>query len=201
MANPGNFLMSSTEIEFELSALQYELMDFPGLRQGQSLNLILDSAVLLPDLGAENWFTVQQEPLPYRFVHVGWATYAFAGLIAEADIVRDDGIESATLLVDCGSVLLRVTCGPQDDDTLPYGTWETRYISGVTHLYATVEDEYASDVGQNVGVTLWGFRRLMLNPGDPMFGQWYESVELLPHPFTYDRVVVIARAHDRSSGW
>ena len=177
-------------------------MGFPGLRQGESLNLTLDSAVLLPDLGAENWFVVQQEPpLPSQFARIGLATYAFAGPILEADIVNEDEVESAILLVDCGAIMLRVTCGPQDDGRLPYGTWETRFISGLTRIYATIEDEYASSIGSSFGVTVWGFQRLMLTPGDSTFGQWHESIELLPYPFTYDRVVVTARVHDRSGGW
>ena len=45
------------------------------------------------------------------------------------------------------------------------------------------------------GVTIWGFQRLVLQPGDPLFGQWHESTELLPLPLHYDRVVVVARVH------
>ncbi|MBI3958052.1 MAG: hypothetical protein HY328_04505, partial [Chloroflexi bacterium] len=78
--------MPLPELEFELSAFQYELMNFPGLQQGESLSLVLEGGILLPDSGAERWYAVQPEPLEKRFVHVGPAIYAFAGQIVEAEI-------------------------------------------------------------------------------------------------------------------
>src|SRR5689334_23006604 len=116
--------MALTEIEFELPAQQYASMGYPGLKQGEVLTIILDAGVLLPDPAADGWFTVQQPPLPARFKQVGAATYAFSGQIQEADIIKEAGEESATLLVLCGGVPLRVTCAPQADGRLPFGTWE-----------------------------------------------------------------------------
>ena len=46
-----------------------------------------------------------------------------------------------------------------------------------------------------MGVTLWSFRRLSLTPGDPFFGHWHDTSELLTSPFAYDRVLVTARLH------
>jgi hypothetical protein len=187
--------MPLTEVEFELSANQYELMGYPGLRQGESLPVILDAGVLLPDAAAESWFAVQQEPLAPRFVLVGPATYAFAGQIVEADLFKSEGAETGVVLVQCGDVAVRVTCAPQEDGVLPWGTWETRYLTGIGHLQGVVEEDFQAAVGRPQGVTIWQFRRLILRPGDPLFGQWYESVELLPAPFAYDRILVTARVH------
>lgn len=191
--------MPLAEIEFELSAQQYEWMGYPGLRQGESLSLVLDAGVLLPDWNAESWFAVRQERLAANLVNIGPATYAFAGQIVQADLFRTDdpetGPQTAIVAVNCGEVTVRVTCAPQDDGMLPWGTWETRFLTGVGRLQGIVEEDYHSDVGQPLGVTIWRFRRLVLAPGDPLFGQWHESVELPPLPYSYDRIIVTARVH------
>jgi hypothetical protein len=170
--------MALTEIEFELPAQQYELMGFPGLSQGQPLTLQLDMGPLLPDPSGDGWFTVQKEAIAEKFVRVGRARYAFSGQIVEADLVKDDEVESATVLVRCGEVPLRVACAPDDEGRLPYGTWETRYMTGWGRLIGTVEDDFSSAVGSTVSVTIWSFRRLILRPGDPLFGEWHESDSL-----------------------
>ena len=82
--------MALAEIEFELSAHQYELMGYPGLKQGASLSLVLDAGVLLPDTAADSWFAVQTEPVPPQFCMIGPAHYAFAGQIVEADLFKED---------------------------------------------------------------------------------------------------------------
>ena len=123
--------MALPEIEFELSSHQYEQMGYPGLRQGQSLWPVLDAGILLPDLAADDWFAVQKEPLPPRLVRIGPALYAFTGQIGKADLHKDDDEETGVLLVDTGVAPLRVTCAPETDGRLPFGTWETRYLSGV----------------------------------------------------------------------
>ncbi|MCB0132772.1 MAG: hypothetical protein KDD78_18040 [Caldilineaceae bacterium] len=187
--------MSLPEVEFELSAQQYALMDYPALRQGHALSLQLDGGVLLPEPGAQFWYAAQAEPLPPQFVHVGRATYAFTGQIVAADIAKGDGLESATLLVECGTVRMRVTCAPQEDGRLPYGVWETRTLTGLCHLQGVVDEDFASPIGESVGVTVWHFRRLLLTPGDPKFGEWHQFEELHPLPFTYDRLLITARAH------
>jgi hypothetical protein len=187
--------MALAEIEFELPATQYELMGYPGLHQGESLSLILDAGVLLPDSSADSWFAVRQEPLPPKLALIGPATYAFAGQIVEADLFKSDGAETGVVVVQCGDVAIRVTCAPQEDGTLPWGTWETRYLAGVGRLQGIVEEDYHTEVGRPQGVTIWRFRRLVLGPGDPLFGQWHESVELLPSPFRHDRIIVTARVH------
>jgi hypothetical protein len=58
-----------------------------------------------------------------------------------------------------------------------------------------VEEDFAAGIGQSTGVTIWGFRRLVLAPGDPLFGRWHETHELPPTPYEYDRVLVTARVH------
>lgn len=187
--------MALSEIEFELSASQYAQIGYPGLKQGEPVSVLLDAGVLLPDVAAESWFTVQPEVLPARFVCIGPAAYAFAGQITEADIVIDADEQTAVLSVNCGIVHLRVTCAPQPDGRLPYGTWETRYLTGVGHVQGLFEDAFKSAIGCTTDVTIWGFRRLTLQPGDPLFGQWHESVALPPLPLHYDRAVVVARVH------
>lgn len=187
--------MALPEIEFELSAYQYEQMGYAGLRQGEPLSVVLDAGVLLPDVSAESWFLVQKEAIPAQFVRIAPATYAFAGQIVEAELLQEDDEQTAVLLVNCGLVHLRVTCAPQDDGRLPYGTWETRYLTGVGRVQGLVEEEFKTAIGQPTNLTIWGFRRLILAPGDPLFGQWHESAELLPLPLHYDRVVVTARLH------
>jgi hypothetical protein len=187
--------MPLAEIEFELSANQYELMGYPALHQGESLSVVFDAGVLLPDPSAESWFAVRQEPLPAQLALVGPATYALAGQIVEADLFKSEETETAVVLVQSGEVAIRVTCAPQEDGILPWGTWETRYLAGVGRLHGIVEEDFQSAIGRSQGATIWRFRRLILTPGDPLFGQWYESVELLPSPFRYDRIIVTARIH------
>jgi hypothetical protein len=184
-----------TDIEFELSAQQYELMGYPSLQQGESLTLTLDAGVLLPDPAADNWFAVQPDRLPALFKPVGPATYVFAGQIKQADIINEEGEETAVVLVDCGGLPVRVTCAAQADGRLPYGTWETRYLTGYARLQGLVEDDFATPVGQTVDVILWGFKRLVLTPGDPVIGEWH-TMDVLPSaPYLYDRVLVMARLH------
>jgi hypothetical protein len=187
--------LALTEIEFDLPAEQFRLMGYPHLQQGQPLSLQLETVMLLPEPGGEGWFTVQKEPMASQFVEVGRAQYAFAGQITQAEIDKEEGIESATLLVKCGAIPLRVVCGPQEDGTLPFGTWETRYLAGCGRVLGIVEESFATGVGEQVGVTIWQVRRLSLTPGDPNFGQWHEAPELLPSPYSVDRVVVTAHLH------
>ena len=97
--------MALAEIEFELPATQYELMGYPGLRQGESLAVVLDAGVLLPDPLADSWFAVRQEPLPAKLALIGPATYAFAGQIVEADLFKSDGAETGVVLVQCGDAV------------------------------------------------------------------------------------------------
>jgi hypothetical protein len=191
--------MPLQEIEFELTADQYEVMNYPGLRQGQPLSLLLDGGSLFPDPITFTWYAVRPEPLVPQCVRTGPGQYALAGQIREAEIGKVDGQERAVLLVDCGGVPVRVTCLPQDDGTLPWGTWETRWLTGHTLLAGIVEDDFASGIGEMVGVTIWHFRRLVLTPGDPHFGEWVEADELLPLPFGYDRILVTARVHRRGT--
>ena len=187
--------MALFEVEFELPAAQHRLMGYPGLRQGQVLSVILDAGVLLPDPGAESWYAVQKEPLVRQLKQTGRARYAFAGQIQEADLRKEQGEAFATLLVDCGPVALRVTCGPREDGALPYGTWETRYLAGYGLLQGVVEEDFRTPIGRVQDVTIWGFRRLVLHPGDPAFGEWHESTELPATPYEFDRVLVTARVH------
>jgi hypothetical protein len=187
--------MALTEIEFELPAEQFEMMGYPQLQQGQALDVQLETALLMPEPGGDGWYAVQKESLAPKLVQVGRGLVAFAGQITEAELSDDDGVQSAALIVDCGGVALRVICGPQDDGTLPYGTWETRYIAGYARIFGVVEEDFLHSVGKRQGVTIWQVRRLALTPGDPNFGEWYEAAELLPSPFTYDRVVITARVH------
>lgn len=187
--------MALSEIEFELPAEQFAAMGYPQLRQGEPLDVILDGGVLLPDPATQGWYAVQPEELPAKLVRVGRGAYAFSGRISEADITKDDGLETAVVTVACGEVSLRVTCAPQDDGHLPYGVWETRYLGGLCRLQGIVEDDFAAPIGTTVGVTLWGVRRLILTPGDPNFGVWHESNELLPTPYIYDKVLLDARIH------
>jgi hypothetical protein len=187
--------MPLAEIEFELPADQYELMGYRGLQQGESLSVVLDAGVLLPDPAAESWFAVRPEPLEAKFVQIGPAAYAFGGQIVEADLFKSEGAETGVVLVKCGDAVIRVTCAPQEDGMLPWGTWETRYLAGVGRIQGIVEEDFQSGVGRPQGVTIWRFRRLVLTPGDPLFGQWHETIELLPSPFRYDRIFVTARVH------
>jgi len=190
--------MSLTEIEFVLTANQFALMDYPGLTQGRSLTLTLDGGVLLSDPAADAWFVVQKEPLMSQFVRVGPATYAFMGQITEANLFKEEGEETAVLLVRCGDIPLRVICAPNEDGRLPFGTWETRFISGLCRVQGIVDDDFATGIGQTVDATVWGINRLVLAPGDPKFGQWYETTELSTSPYIYDLVLITARVHPKS---
>ena len=187
--------MALTEIEFELSPRQHELMGYPWLRQGQPLSVLLDAGVLLPEPSIFGWFVVQPEPLTAQLLVVGRGVAAFAGQINAADLVKSPDGESATVLVDCGVARVRVACAPQPDGFLPFGTWETRYLIGHGPLYGIVEDDYASPIGETSEVTIWHFHRLVLTPGDPHFGKWLTTDDLLPSPSRYDRVIVTARIH------
>ena len=187
--------MALTEVEFELPAGQFELMGYPSMRQGQPLSLQLETGVLLPDPAAEGWYAVAKEPAPGMFVRVGRALYAFAGQIEAAELMKEDQVETATVLVRCGEIPLRVFCAPQADGQLPFGTWETRYLTGYGRVYGVAEEDFSTAVGRQTGVTIWSFRRLKLAPGDPQFGEWYESAELQPTPYVHDRILVTARVH------
>ena len=187
--------MPLAEIQFELTPQQFEMMGYPHLRQGQSLDLQLQTGELVPTPGAEGWYVVRPERFAPQLQVIGRAAVAFAGQIEQADILKDEGFETAALVVQCGVAPIRVMCAPQEDGTLPYGTWETRFVMGTGRLYGLVEEDYAVGVGERIGVTIWSFERLLLAPDDPSFGQWYESIELLPTPYKYDRVVVMARVH------
>ncbi|RIK39105.1 MAG: hypothetical protein DCC55_19105 [Chloroflexi bacterium] len=184
----------TTEIEFELPAIQYELMGYPGLKQGESLTVTLDAGVLLPDPAADGWFAVRKEPFPPLFKRVGPALYVFAGQIEQAELNNEAGEESAVLLVDCG-LPLRVTCAPGEDGRLPYGTWETRSFTGFGRLHGLIEDDFATGIGKTIDVTIWGFQRLVLTPGDPVIGEWHTMDVLPPAPYRYDRVLIQARRH------
>ncbi|MBV7336940.1 hypothetical protein KFU94_53685 [Chloroflexi bacterium TSY] len=186
---------SKSEIEFELPAVQYEVMGFSGLIQGQPLSLILDAGVLLPDPAADHWFAVQKEPLAPCFVHVGPATYAFTGQIQQAELFKELEEESAIVIVDCAGIRLRVTCGAMDDGRLPFGTWETRYLTGISLIQGIIEEDFSMPIGEFIGATVWSIRRLVLTPGDPLFGQWHHSNELARAPYTYDTVLISARLH------
>lgn len=189
--------MASTEIEFDLAAAQFGMMGYPALRQGQAVALQLETGLLLPDPVEENWYAVTPDALPSRIVKVGPAHYAFCGQIEAAELVKIEGAETATLLVRCAGVPLRVTCGPQADGMLPFGTWETRYLSGYGRIYGLFEEEFTTAIGERVGATIWGFQRLVLGPGDSRFGEWYETADLLPVPYEYDRVLMTVRLHRR----
>jgi hypothetical protein len=189
--------MALTEIEFELAAEQFALMGYPNLRQGQPLMLQLETGFLVPDSSAEGWYAVQKERLPAQFVRVGWAQYAFSGQISDADLVKEGDTEIADVIVQCGEIPLCVSCAPHADGRLPYGTWETRYLAGFSRIRGVVEDGFESVVGEQIGVTIWSFRRLVLTPGDPRFGDWHETAELLSTPYKHDRIVVTARVHRR----
>ncbi len=187
--------MALTEIEFELPAEQFELISFPNLQQGQFMTVQLETDVVSPDWALPSWYAVQKEHVEPRFVHVGPSQYAFAGQISDANIMDIEGGASALLIVQCGDIPLRVLCAPKEDGQLPYGTWETRHISGLSRISAIIEDDYMSPVGEQVDVTIWSFRRLVLRPGDAQFGRWHESTELVPTPYRHDRVLVTARVH------
>ncbi|MEZ4677570.1 MAG: hypothetical protein R2932_25475 [Caldilineaceae bacterium] len=72
---------------------------------------------------------------------------------------------------------------------------EARYLTGMSRVSGIVESDFATGIGQPMGVTIWSFRRLVLTPGDPVFGQWHESESLPASPFRYDRIFITARLH------
>lgn len=183
------------ELEFELPAFQYELMGYTGLKQGEPVTVTLESDVLVADPAASGWFAVQKEPWPVRFTLVAPATYAFAGQIRAAELEKSDGAETAVLLVQCGEIPLRVICAPDEEGRLPFGTWETRYLTGLSRVHGLIEDDFQTAIGQSIDVTIWQFRRLVLTPGDAVFGQWYETDALPPTPYHYDRMIVQSRLH------
>ena len=185
--------MPLTEIEFELPAEQFALMGYPNLQQGHVLTLQLETVVAAPH-GDDAWYHVQKEELDAQFVRVGRAQYAFAGQITDADVQKSDDYESAAVIVQCGEIPVRVLCAPGPDYRLPYGTWETRYLTGYSRIAGIVEDDFGV-VGKQVTVTVWSFRRLVLRPGDAQFGEWRETTELPPTPYQFDRVVITARVH------
>ncbi|MGL4651523.1 MAG: hypothetical protein ACRC1H_19105 [Caldilineaceae bacterium] len=193
--------MPLREIEFELTAHQFELMGYPELREGQPFEVLLDGGVLLPDAAAFAWFHVQPEPLTPALLRAAPAQYAIAGQIRAAELSKEgEGLEaqeSAVLLVECDGLPIRVTCAPTADGMLPWGTWETRWLSGYTLLMGLAEDDLSSSIGETIGVTLWRFHRLVLTPGDPHFGRWIESHTLPAAPLRQDRIVVAARVHRR----
>ena len=183
------------DIEFELPAFQHELMGYAGLKQGEPVTVTLESDVLLADPAASGWFAVQKEPLPTLFTLIAPATYAFTGQIVAAELEKSADAETAVLLVQCGEIPVRVICTSDEDGRLPFGTWETRYLTGVSRLHGIIEDDFQTAIGRSMDVTIWQFRRLVLAPGDPVFGQWYETDALPPTPYHYDRVIVQSRVH------
>lgn len=183
------------ELEFELPAFQHELTGYAGMQQGEPLTVTLESDVLAPDPAATGWFMVQKEPLPVRFIQIAPATYAFTGQIVAAELEKADGTETAILLVQCAEIPIRVLCAPEEGGRLPFGTWETRYLTGVSRLHGLIEDDFHTAIGRSVDVTIWQFRRLVLTPGDAVFGQWYETDRLPPTPYRYDRVLIQSRLH------
>jgi hypothetical protein len=123
--------MALAEIEFELSPQQFKMMEYPHLRQGQPLDVQLQTSELLPEPGAEGWYAVRQEPLAPQLVQVGRGLVAFAGQIEAADIVKEEGVETAALLVQCGTAPLRVMCAPQEDGTYMGDTLHLRHRSSL----------------------------------------------------------------------
>jgi len=108
-------------------------------------------------------------------------------------------LESDTLLPDPAAnswlVPLRVTCAGDQSGRLPFGTWETRFLTGVSRIHGLLEDDFHTAIGQSIDVTIWNFRRLSLTPGDAVFGQWHESDVLMPTPYHYDHIVIECRLH------
>lgn len=183
------------EVEFEFSAEQHQLLGAVELSQGHPLELTFETSVLLPEPSSESWFSVQQEPLDSQFVRISAGTYAFSGQIQEAEIHKEDEGEIAFLLVMCGNVPLRVICGPGEDGRLPWGTWETRYLTGVSRIQGILEDNFATGIGVTIGATVWSVARLVLSPGDPNFGEWYETDSLPPSPYNHDKIFITTHLH------
>lgn len=186
---------SLRELEFELSAEQHALLGAVRLQQGHPLEVTLETSVLLPEVDAESWFTVQADVVPSKLVRVAPGTYAFSGQIEEAELVTEDGHEMGFLLVMCEDVPLRIIVGPNADGRLPWGTWETRYLTGLSRIYGILEDRFATSIGRTIGATVWSLSRLNLTPGDVLFGEWYESAALPSSPYTHDKVFVTTRLH------
>ncbi|MEM7130868.1 MAG: hypothetical protein AAF702_31395 [Chloroflexota bacterium] len=183
------------DVEFELSTEQFSLMGAVNLQQGHSLDLTLETSVLLPEPAGESWFAVQAEALSSKFVRISPGTYAFSGQIQEAELVKEDGQEIGFLLVHCENVPLRVIVGPDDEGRLPWGTWETRYLTGISRIFGIVEDNFSTSIGRTIGATVWQISRLILNPGDPLFGQWHESADLPLSTYSHDKIFVMTRLH------
>lgn len=191
--------MPLPQIEFELPLSQLEILGYPPLRQGQPLSLVLDGGVLLPDTEAEFWYQVSSQRLPRQLVPLGLAIYAFSGTVTEAAIEYGQE-QHAILAVDCGPATIRIACAPQADGTLPYGTWETRSMVGMVYLRGLPEDSFPGGIGPNTDVTISRFRRLVLTPGDPHFGEWHEEVALPGAPVDHHRIYVVARVHRTLAG-
>ncbi|MEZ4580969.1 MAG: hypothetical protein R3A10_04845 [Caldilineaceae bacterium] len=62
--------------------------------------MLLDGGILFPEAGAQNWYTVQKEPLSPAFVLT--RRLRLYGADCRVDIVKQDDVQSATVLVDCG---------------------------------------------------------------------------------------------------
>ena len=75
-------MMPLTEIEFELSAEQYQRMGYPGLAQGEvAKRRAGDRSVTTRSRRWKDGLPYEKEPLAPRFIQVAPATYAFAGAI------------------------------------------------------------------------------------------------------------------------
>ncbi len=185
--------MSLSELTFELPARQYELIGFPGLRQGQPLDVVFDAGILFPEPAAASWFAVRSQPLSPQLLEVARGHYAFSGQIKAAELIKTEGEESAILLINSGIIPIRVTCAPQEDGSLPWGTWETRYLTGIAPIQGILDEDFATSIGESVGVTIWGVHRLVLTPGDPNFGRWFETDSLPSSPYRLDRIYLTVR--------
>ncbi len=143
--------MPLTEIEFELPAEQFALMGYPNLQQGHVLTLQLETVVPRPTGTTPGTMCRRRSWTPNLCVS-GRAQYAFAGQITDADVQKSDDYESAAVIVQCGEIPVRVLCAPGPDYRLPYGTWETRYLTGYSRIAGIVEDDFGV-VGKQVTVT------------------------------------------------
>ncbi len=153
--------MALTEVEFELSAGQFDLMGYPHLRQGQPLVLQLETGVLLPDPAAEAWYAVAKEPMPERFVRVGRAQYAFAGQIEAAETMQHDDVETATLIVRCGEIPLASTALHRRMAGFPMAHGK-RDIWRATAAYMVWPRKISRWGRAARSATFWSFRRLVL---------------------------------------
>ena len=132
-------------------------MDYPHLRQGQSLDVQIETGVLLPDAGSEGWYAVQKEPLEPQLHQVARASYAFAGQIDQAELSKDeDGMASATLH---GALWRRAAAGA----VCAGGRWTTArwhmgdaLSGGLGRLHGLVEENFSTAVGTRIGVRSCG---------------------------------------------